>query len=67
MYCIVDSDGVVINIVVASEDFAESIGARPYYEGAEIGGTYAPPSDPTEFEQLRADMDYLTALLGVEL
>ena len=43
IYCIVDADGVIENIIVADEAFAEEIGALPYYEGAEIGTAYAPP------------------------
>ena len=41
-YCIVE-DGVIVNIIVAEADFAAEIGALPAYEGAAIGGTYAPP------------------------
>ena len=36
-YCIVNVDGVIINIIIADELFAESIGALPSYEGAMIG------------------------------
>ena len=47
-YCIVDADGVIENIIVADEAFAEEVGALPYYEGAEIGTAYAPPEPEPE-------------------
>ena len=56
-YCIVDNDGIVINIIEAEADFAESIGALPYYEGADIGGLYDPPKpepEPTVWDELDA-------------
>lgn len=42
-YCIVNSENVIENIIVADSEFAESIGALPYYDGARIGETYSPP------------------------
>lgn len=46
-YCIVE-DGIIINIIIADEEFATSIGAKPIYEGATIGGPYAPPDPPVQ-------------------
>ena len=51
-YCIVE-DGVIVNMIVAEADFAREIGALPVYEGAAIGGAYAPP--PPEPEPLTTD------------
>ena len=42
-YCIVNADGIIENIIVADESFAAEIGALPSYDGAVIGGAYAPP------------------------
>lgn len=54
-YCIVE-DGVIVNMIVAEEDFAGEIGALPAYEGAAIGGAYTPPppepEPPTTGERL---------------
>ena len=43
MYLMV-SDGIISNIIVADEAFAESTGAKPYYSGASIGAAYDPPT-----------------------
>lgn len=42
-YCIVNDENIIQNIIVADETFAESIGAKPSYDGAAIGDTYSPP------------------------
>lgn len=43
MHYLIVTDGVIENIIVAGAEFAAEIGAVPYYDGAEIGQTYAPP------------------------
>lgn len=45
-YLIVE-DGIITNVIVADEDFANQIGAFEYYEGAGIGETYNPPEPDT--------------------
>lgn len=46
------TDGIISNIIVIDDNtFAADIGALPYYDGAEIGKTYAPPPD---MDKLRA-------------
>lgn len=50
-YCIVNADGIIENIIVADEEFAESIGAKPSYDGAAIGGTYSPPPPPPTIDE----------------
>lgn len=45
-YCIVNDDGIIENIIVSESDFAAEIRALPGYEGAAIGGAYAPPPEP---------------------
>lgn len=49
-YCIVNADGIIENIIVADESFATEIGALPSYDGAAIGGAYAPPEPEPEPE-----------------
>lgn len=49
-FCIVNADGIIENIIVADESFAAEIGALPYYDGAAIGGAYAPPEPEPEPE-----------------
>jgi len=64
-YCIVNSDNIITNIIVAEESFAESIHALPYYEGAQIGGEYAPPEEevvPTQLDIIEAQVTY-TAMM----
>lgn len=55
-YCIVSSEGIIVNMIVAEADFAAEIGALPAYEGAAIGGAYTPPppepEPPTTNERL---------------
>lgn len=45
-YCIVDSEGIIVNMIVAEADFAAEIGALPGYDGAAIGEKYSPPPSP---------------------
>lgn len=59
-YCIVNPDGTIENTIVADEEFAASIGAKPAYDGARIGAVYDPPDPepeptvPTTDERLAA-------------
>ena len=52
-YLIIE-DNVISNIIVADEEFAASIKAKPYYAGAVIGAAYDPPAeiDPVTQTQL---------------
>ena len=59
-YCIL-SENIITNIIVcASDEIAAQFGAVPSYEGARIGDPYDPPPapdpEPTEVEQLRAQV-----------
>lgn len=77
-YCIV-TDGIIVNIIVCADDaVAASFGAEPSYDGARVGGPYAPPPpdppkpepdpEPTEIEQLRAQVaDLQTQILTMRL
>lgn len=64
-WCIVDNNNLILNIIVSNSEFANVIGAKPWYEDATIGELYnyiepePEPEPPTEMEQLRADVDYL--------
>lgn len=54
-WIILSPDGKTIsNIIVAEEEFAQSIGCKPYYDGASIGEVYAPPRVLTEAEKREA-------------
>lgn len=46
-YCIVNSDGIIENIIVCeSDEIAVQFGAVTSYDGAAIGGKYSPPPPP---------------------
>ena len=68
-YCIVNDENVIENIIVADEEFAESIGAKPSYDGAAIGESYNPPApEPTWNEDVDAMLvDHELRLSMVEL
>lgn len=68
-YCIVNDENIIENIIVADETFAESIGAKPSYDGASIGEAYNPPApDPTWNEDVDAMLvDHELRLSMVEL
>ena len=68
MYLIVE-DGVIINIIQADEEFAGSIGALPYYDGARIGEAYQaseleaePVPEATQLDRVEAQIAY-TAMM----
>lgn len=64
-YCIVNSDNIITNIIIAEETFAKSIGALPYYEGAQIDSEYTPEEDknqPTQLDRIEAQVAY-TAMM----
>lgn len=40
-------DNTIVNILIADDAVAASIGALPYYDGAAIGRPYDPPESPS--------------------
>lgn len=55
------TDNIITNIIVCdSDEAAAQFGAVPSYDGARIGDPYNPPPapdpEPTEVEQLRAQV-----------
>mgnify|MGYP004456168157 CR=1 FL=1 len=68
-YCIVNDDNIIENIIVADDEFALSIGAKPSYDDATIGKAYNPPApDPTWNEDVDAMLvDHELRLSMVEL
>lgn len=44
--------GIVTNIITADQEFANEIGAMPYYDGAVISQPYSPPQPPPTTDQL---------------
>lgn len=63
IYCIVNDENIIENIIVADEEFALAIGAKESYDGAAIGATYSPPAPPPTIDErvttLEADNDLL--------
>ena len=53
-YCIVNAEGIIENIIVADEEFAQEVEALPMYYGAGIGQKYDPPVQPTLEERVTA-------------
>lgn len=60
-YCVIE-DGIIANIIVADEEFATSIGAKPIYKGASIGDKYSPPIPISKEDRLEAQVAY-TAMM----
>jgi hypothetical protein len=58
-YLIVEN-GMITNIIVADEAFAEKVGALPSYEGAAIGKPYQPAS--SQLDRIEAQITY-TAIM----
>lgn len=59
-------NGIVTNIIVANKKMAEKLGARPVYEGINIGAEYSPPPEPdlqADMAELLIDLAYRTTLL----
>lgn len=69
-YLIIENS-IITNVIVADESFAISIGAKPYYDGAEIGNEYNPPRpEPTTEEislELHADHEYRLCMIELGL
>lgn len=64
------SGDTLVNTIVADGDFVSSYCEANGYTYAERVETPAPeptPHPPTELEQLRADVDYLSVMTGVML
>ena len=63
-YCIVDSNGIIENIIVCeSDEIAAQFGAVAAYEGAAIGEAYSPPPPPpTQLDRVEAQATY-TAMM----
>ena len=60
----------LINTIMADEDFVSSYceaNGYTYSEQAPAPEPEPQPQPPTELEQLRADVDYLSAMTGVML
>ena len=73
MYLIVE-DGIITNIIQADEEFAGSIGALPYYDGARIGEAYQTPEpeaepvpEATQLDRIEAQITYTAMMTGTLL
>lgn len=57
-YCIVDSNGIIENIIVCESDkIAAQFGAVASYDGAAIGEAYSPPPPPPTTEERVAALE----------
>ena len=60
-------DGIIVNIIIADSEFANDIGAKPFYDGAAIGDAYNPPPAPlTDSERIEV-LESENALLKAQL
>lgn len=66
-YCIVNDENIIENIIVADEEFAESIGAKPSYDGASIGAPYSPPAPPPTIDERVTTLESDNNLLKQQL
>lgn len=74
-YKIFDKSGALINTIIAGEEFCKSYCAANGYTceeeiietPIETTETTETEPEPTEIEQLRADVDYIAVMTGVEL
>lgn len=63
-YCIVNSDGIIENIIVCeSDEVAAQFGAVASYDGAVIGEAYSPPPPPPTIEERVAALEAENKLL----
>lgn len=63
-YCIVNSDGIIENIIVCeSDEVAAQFGAVASYDGATIGEAYSPPPQPPTTEARVAKLESENKLL----
>lgn len=62
-YCVIE-DGIIVNIIVADEEFATLIGAKPIYKGASIGDKYNPPIPISQMDHLEAQTTYTAMMTG---
>ena len=65
-YLIID-DGLIVNIIIADSEFASSIGAKPFYDGATIGASYSPPPPPPADSERIEALETENALLKAQL
>lgn len=57
-YCIVNSDGIIENIIVCeSDEVAAQFGAVASYDGAAIGAAYSPPPPPPTTDERIAALE----------
>ena len=66
-YCIINNENIIENIIVADEEFALAIGAKPSYDGAVIGDTYSPPPPPPTIDERVTTLESDNTLLKQQL
>lgn len=63
-FLVVEND-TITNIIIADSEIATEIGAKEWYDGAEIGGAYSPPPAYTDTELIQQDITDLQ-IAGIE-
>lgn len=67
-YCIVNSEGIIVNIIVCEDTAtAEAFGAVESYDGARIGEKYEPPIPVTQLDRIEAQSTYTAMMTGTLL
>lgn len=67
-YCIVNSDGIIENIIVCESDgVAAQFGAVASYDGAAIGAAYSPPPPPPTTDERVAALESENAMLKAKV
>ena len=67
-YCIVNSEGIIVNIIVCEDAAtAEAFGAVASYAGARIGEKYESPIPVTQLDRLEAQSTYTAMMTGTLL
>lgn len=67
IYCIVNDENIIENIIVADEEFALAIGAKESYDGAAVGDTYSPPLPPPTIDERVTTLESENDLLKQQL
>lgn len=70
MFCIVNADDIIENIIVADEVFAKAVGGLEYYDGASIGEKYDPLkyslNDKQKIQNLEVENNLLKAQIQAQ-
>lgn len=57
MRFVIVKNGIVENIIEATEEVAQEFGAKPWHSGCRIGDMYVEPSEPTPTPHIYTDLE----------